>query len=255
MKRITTTLVSLLVLSVLTASFATAATITIRTDPWPPYTDEPGDKPGYMAEVAEAIFTAKGHKVDYQVMPWSRAIDAVKKGTYDAVLGTDQDESPDFVFPEKTFGVSQNGFYVKKGSSWKYAGGDSFKEIRVGVIDGYSYFPEIDSYLESYKGKKLFVATGDDALPKLLKMLKAGRLDTVVDNMNVMAVTLAENKLEDDIVLAGSVDDLGPLYMAFSPAKESSKEYSKIFDDGLAELRSSGKLQEILAKYGLKDWK
>ena len=255
MKHITTTLVSLLVLSVLTASFATAATITVRTDPWPPYTDEPGDKSGYMTEVAEAIFTARGHKVDYQIMPWSRALDAVQKGTYDAVLGTDPSESPDFVFPEQDLGVSQNGFYVKKGNAWKYSGGDSFKEVRVGVIDGYGYFPELDSYLESYKGKKLFVATGDDALPKLLKMLKAGRLDAVIDNMNVMAVTLEENKLADDIVLAGIVDDVDSLYMAFTPAKESSKEYSKIFDEGLAELRSSGKLQEILSRYGLVDWK
>jgi polar amino acid transport system substrate-binding protein len=255
MKRITTTLIALLVLSVLTAGLATAATITVRTDPWPPYTDEPGDKPGYMTEVAEAIFTAKGHTVDYQIMPWSRALDAVQKGTYDAVFGTDRDESPDFVFPEQALGVNQNGFYVKKGNSWKYTGGDSFKGVRVGVIDGYGYFPELDSYLESYKGKKLFVATGDDALPKLLKMLKAGRVDAVIDNMNVMAVTLEENNLADDIVLAGSVDDVGPLYMAFTPAKDSSKDYSKMFDDGLAELRSSGKLQEILSRYGLKDWK
>lgn len=255
MKRITTTLIALLVLSVLTAGLATAATITVRTDPWPPYTDEPGDKPGYMTEVVEAIFTARGHTVDYQIMPWSRALDAVQKGTYDAVFGTDRDESPDFVFPEQALGVNQNGFYVKKGNSWKYTGGDSFKEVRVGVIDGYGYFPELDSYLESYKGKKLFVATGDDALPKLLKMLKAGRVDAVIDNMNVMAVTLEENNLADDIVLAGSVDDVGPLYMAFTPAKDSSKDYSKMFDDGLAELRSSGKLQEILSRYGLKDWK
>ena len=255
MKRITTTLIALLVLSFLTAGLATAATITVRTDPWPPYTDEPGDKPGYMTEVVEAIFTAMGHTVDYQIMPWSRALDAVQKGTYDAVLGTDPSESPDFVFPEQALGVNQNGFYVKKGNSWKYTGGESFKGIRVGVIDGYGYFPELDSYLESYKGKKLFVATGDDALPKLLKMLKAGRVDAVIDNMNVMAVTLEENNLADDIVLAGSVDDVGPLYMAFTPAKDSSKDYSKMFDDGLAELRSSGKLQEILSRYGLKDWK
>ena len=82
MKRITNTLISLVVLTILTAGFATAATITIRTDMWAPYTDEPGEKPGYMVEVAEAIFTANGDKIDYQLMPWTRCLEDVKKGTY-----------------------------------------------------------------------------------------------------------------------------------------------------------------------------
>jgi len=255
MKRITNTLISLVVLTILTAGFATAATITIRTDMWAPYTDEPGEKPGYMVEVAEAIFTANGDKIDYQLMPWTRCLEDVKKGTYDAVLGTDPDESPTFVYPVEALGVNQNAFYVKKGSSWKYTNTESFKQIRLGLIDGYGYYPELDSYIETYKGNKLFKATGDDALPKLLKMLKAGRLDAVIDNVNVMSSIIQNEKLENTIVSAGVVDHKSDLFMAFTPAKDSSKDYAKIFDAGLVELRNSGKLQEILAKYGLKDWK
>ncbi len=255
MKRFTPLLIACLALTLLTTGFAIAETITIRTDTWAPYTDAPGNKPGYMTEVAKAIFTAKGYGIDYQLMPWTRCLDAVKKGTYDAVLGTDPSESPTFIYPAEALGINQNGFYVKKGSYWKYTGGDSFKTIRLGIIDGYGYFPELNSYIETYKGNKRFKATGDDALAKLLKMLKAGRLDAIIDNMNVMSATLQDDKLTDVIVNAGEVDYIDSIYMAFSPAKDSSKEYSKIFDEGLVELRNSGKLQEILARYGLKDWK
>jgi polar amino acid transport system substrate-binding protein len=257
MKRITTTLISLLVFSTLTAGFATAATITVRADSWAPYNEEPNSaQPGYMIELAKLIFEAKGHEVDYQLMPWSRSLDAVGKGTYDAVVGTDPEESPDFVFPAEPLGVNKNGFYVKKGSSWKYEGIDSIKQIRLGIIDGYGYYSDLDSYIEeSKKSGKLFAATGEDALPKLIKMLKAGRLDAVIENINVMTHELNEEKLSGAIVQAGSPNSEAPLYMAFSPAKESSKEYAKILDAGIVELRSSGKLQKILAKYGLKDWK
>ncbi len=255
MKRITSFLAVCLALTLLTTGFAIAETITIRTDTWAPYTDTPGDKPGYMTEVAEAIFTAKGYKIDYQLMPWTRCLDAVKKGTYDAVLGTEPSESPTFVYPTEALGVNQNGFYVKKGSSWKYTNADSFKQVRLGIIDGYGYFPELDSYIETYKGNKLFKATGEDALPKLLKMLKAGRLDAIIDNINVMSASIQEGKLTDVIVSAGAVDYLDDLYMAFSPAKDSSEKYSKIFDEGLIELRKSGELQKIMESYGLKDWK
>ena len=255
MKRITSFLAVCLAMTLLTAGFATAETITVRSDVWPPYTDEPGSNPGFMTEVAEAIFTAKGYQIDYQLMPWTRCIDAVQKGTYDAVLGTDPSESPDFVYPAEALGLNQNGFYVKKGSSWKYTGGDSFKQIRIGVIDGYGYFPELDSYIETYKGNKLFMATGDDALPKLLKMLKAGRLDAIIENISVMAVTLPAEKLSGEIISAGDVELKDEIFMAFSPAKDSSKKYSQIFDEGISELRKSGKLQEILSRYGVEDWK
>lgn len=257
MKRITTTLISLLVFSVLSAGFASAATISVRADSWAPYNEEPNSaQPGYMIELAKLIFEAKGHEIDYQLMPWTRSLAAVEKGTYDAVVGTDPDESPNFVFPTESLGVNKNGFFVKKGSSWTYGGIDSIKQIRLGIIDGYGYYSELDSYIEEdKKGAKLFSATGDDALPKLIKMLKAGRLDVVIENINVMTHELNAEKLSGEIVQAGDPNQAAPLYMAFSPAKESSKEYAKVLDDGIVELRNSGKLQEILTKYGLKDWK
>lgn len=254
MKRITLLLLALTIFSV---GFAAADTITIRSDTWPPYNDEPGSaKPGYMIEVVEQIFAAKGHTIDYQLMPWNRCLEEVQKGTYDAAVGTDTSEAADFVFPSESFGLNQNGFFVKKGSDWKYAGIDSLKSLRLGIIDGYGYTTKLDQYIEENgKSKKLFAATGDDALTKLIKMLKAGRLDVVVENINVMAQTLNDNQLENEIVNVGLTEESTMLYIGFSPAQKSSREYSRIFDAGLAELRSSGKLQQILSGYGLKDWK
>ncbi|MDH3997250.1 MAG: transporter substrate-binding domain-containing protein [Desulfuromonadales bacterium] len=255
MKRITSILLAMMILS---ASIAAAATITVRADPWMPYDGDPkSDKPGYMIEVAEAIFAAKGHTIDFQNMPWTRCLDAVRKGTYDAVVGADDSEASGFIFPSQSFGVNKNGFYVKKGSSWTYAGVSSLAQVRLGIIDGYGYAEKLDEYIVANKSnsKKIFIAKGDDALPKLIKMVKAGRLDVVIDNANVMAHTLQGLGLENAVVQAGAADEVTDLYMAFSPAKASSKEYAKIFDQGLAELRSNGKLQKILSRYGLKDWK
>lgn len=256
MKQITSILIACLVLTIFLAGFAAADTITVRADSWPPYNDEPNsEQPGYMVEIAQVIFSAHGHNIDYKLMPWTRSLDEVRKGTYDAVIGTDPDESPELIFPNEAFGVNQNGFFVKKGSAWKYSGIDSVKQIRLGVIDGYGYYPDLDKYIEGYKGSKLFAATGDDALPKLLKMLKAGRIDVVIENVNVMTQTLKEKNLSNELVSAGIAEEKFDLFMAFSPEKANSKEYSRIFDEGLAKLRRSGKLQEILARYGLADWK
>jgi len=66
---------------------------------------------------------------------------------------------------------------------------------------------------------------------------------------------LKKNDLFDD---AG--DDLTSVeasyvYIAFSPFFKQSKTYAKILSDGIIKYRKNGKLQKILNKYGLKDWK
>jgi polar amino acid transport system substrate-binding protein len=256
MKNFKFILIPCLTLLLISTGFATAATISIRADSWPPYNDEPGSAaPGYMIEIAELIFADKGHVIDYQLMPWTRSLDGVRKGTYDAVVGTDSEESPDFVFPKESFGTYQSAYFVAKSSSWKYAGIESLSKVRLGIIDGYGYYEALDNYIEkNKKTRSLFAATGDDALPKLLKMLKAGRIDAIVEDVNVMRQVLQEQQLVGDIVDAGLSEESSSLAIAFSPAKASSGQYARIFDEGIVKLRKSGKLQEILARYGLNDW-
>jgi len=209
-----------------------------------------------MIEVARMIFAARSHDIDYQLMPWSRSLATVEKGTYDAVVGTDQEESPNLVFPEESFGMFRNGFFAKPGKDWSYAGISSLASVRLGVIDGYSYFEEMDNYIAANKdGNRVFAATGDDALPKLLKMLVAGRIDVVIENVAVVQQTIQNTHFEGEIASAGLPEDSSPLYIAFSPANANSAEYCRIFDEGIVELRNSGKLKEILSYYGLEDWK
>lgn len=43
--------------------------------------------------------------------------------------------------------------------------------------------------------------------------------------------------------------------IAFSPALPQSEKYAEILSAGIAELRKSGELKQILSKYGLEDWK
>jgi polar amino acid transport system substrate-binding protein len=67
-------LIAALSLSML-CSLAKADTISIRADLWCPFNCDPsGAKPGYMIEIAKAVFEPLGHKIDYQTLNWARAI-------------------------------------------------------------------------------------------------------------------------------------------------------------------------------------
>ena len=49
-------------------------------------------------------------------------------------------------------------------------------------------------------------------------------------------------------------DHFEKIYIAFSPQKPESHKLAKILSEGMLKLRESGKLEEILNKYGLSDW-
>ena len=248
----------MLLLLLATTVAASAATISVRADSWPPYNDTPQEvKAGYMIEVLKEIFLPLGHKIDYRLLSWDESLAAVRKGQFDAVVGASKDDAPDFVYPKETFGRSGNGFFVLRGNPWRFQGLSSLTQVRLGVIESYAYNPELDNYLKAHKGTtRIVVAGGETPLGDLIDLLRQGKLDVIVEDTSVMTYALAKSKVPPgEIKRAGELGESSDLYVAFSPGGKNSREYARLFDAGLIKLRQSGRLQAILARYGLKDWK
>lgn len=243
----------LAVTSLLVVGGVGADTISIRADEWFPVNGQPGaDKPGYMIELAKAVLEPAGHTVDYQLMPWERALDSVRKGRHDCVVGAYKEDAPDFVFPDTPWGLDSTGFFVQESSSWSYSGFDSLMDKTVGVINGYAYGEEFDQLIAS--NPKVFRGLGgNDALDKNIKKLAAGRIDVVVESPNVMRAKLKEMGVSG-IKLAGTLGEPSEMYIACSPATGKSEAYIKLVEEGTAKLRASGKLEDIMGRYGMSDW-
>lgn len=249
---------ALLSLGAAASTPAVADVISLRADEWCPYNCAPGDaKPGYMVEIAKKVFEAAGHPIDYQILNWARAIEETRAGKFTGIVGAAKGDAEDFVFPEEALGASINVFAVRKADTWTYDGIPSLSGRSLGAVRDYSYGDVIDKYIEANKGSatKIQVASGDNALEINLRKLQKGRLDTVVEGDYVLKYTLAKLGMDNDIKVAGADAEADPIYIAFSPANPKSQEYAALLTKGLAELRASGQLQEILGKYGLKDWK
>ncbi len=245
----------LVVLLVLVSCISFAAEkITVRADIWMPYNGEPGsDKPGYGIEIMQAVFGAKGIEIDYQTMPWNRAIEDTREGKFDCIIGAGVRDAEGFVFPAEPMGFNVNDLFVKPDSTFKFENIEGLKSVKIGIIADYSYSSEaFDAYVAANKDdeQKLFVVSGDGALEKLSKMVIAGRIDAFMEN----PLVVAQEAWKDDVKSAGQVGEKDALFVAFSPAKDSSKKYADMLDAGIKELRSNGKLKEILDKYNLKDW-
>lgn len=212
--------------------------------------------PGYLVDIATAIFEKRGYTIDFQLLSWNRAVDEARKGRINGIVGAYKEEAPDFIFPSDNLGKTTVTFFVRKEKNWHYNGIKSLDTVDLGVIDGYSYgTTEFDNYINEFKGtQKIQMAVGEDPLPKNLRKLLLGRIDATVDDVTVVNRAIKSLGYTDHFRQAGTLSKGNSIYIAFSPALPESKEYAQILSKGLVELRQSGKLKKILAAYHLTDW-
>ena len=234
---------------------AQAETISLRADVWCPYNCEPdADRPGILIEIAKYAFESKGHKVDYKILPWSRAIVETREGAHDGIIGAFKEDAPDFVFPREAAAEVANVFFVKRGEAWQYTGRDSLTPATIGVIKDYSYGEMLDAYIKQHAadGQRLQIVPGENGLALNVKKLLKGRITAVLEERMVMRYYLLKNNQADMVSEAG-LAGTSSIYIAFSPARPRSAEYAEILAGAVLEMKKNGLFNKILEKYGLNN--
>ncbi len=230
--------------------------LVVVSDIWMPYNGKPDSKmEGYAVEILRAVFKRQGVEVKYIERPWKRAVEDVRSGKADLVIGALHSEAPDFIFPEQSLGRTAMCFYTNW-RSWKFTGPESLKEVRTGLVQGYGYRDWLTKDAKNNPGRYQ-VLHGEDALPRLIQILEQDRVQAIPGNQAVVNYYIKTLGLEDAIFMAGCEKDVEPreLFFALSPAhSERSRKLAAIIDKGIATMRMSGQLNHLLIKYGLKDW-
>lgn len=232
----------------------TGKVLKIVADLWCPINCTPmDDEEGVGIDLVRKIFEPMGYTVDYLLMPWARALEEVRAGKIDAIIGANATDDATLVFPKESIIRITDDFYVMEGDDWTYSGIDSLEGRRIGVIKDYGYNDIITEYVGKHMREAGVVQEvgGGDALEQNIRKLLAGRINVVVESAPVMQYMLKRLGLQEKVKWAGGVDQ-GFVYLAFSPALESSPEEAKHFDRGIVELRKAGALPAMYERYGLK---
>lgn len=229
--------------------------ITVVADEWCPFNCAPdSDLPGILIEIAQKAFSKKGIEIDYQIVPWERALEGVREGKFNAAVGASTGDAPDFIFPGEGIDPKMS-FFVLKGSNIKIEKLEDLSKISLGSISGYSYNSEIDKYIDDNQGdiKKIQLVAGEDGLEMNIKKLLHKRIDAFVDSELVGKYTLSSFPERDQVLAipAPLSNDSNEVFLAFSPKIDKSKEYAQILSDELKSLKNSGELNKILARYGI----
>jgi len=233
---------------------AEEATVRLGADEWMPYngTSDP-QRPGYVIELARAIFEPKGIKVEFTAMPWEQALGAVRAGTLSGAIGANKQEAAGLVLPVEKIGAPSLCLMTRADSKWTYENLASFRNARFGVIKDYSYWPDLDAYIARSAGKGIVVAGGENPLDDLMKKLQAGEIDVLGESEPVLLWYLRSHGLERTQFRVVYKGDPDPIYIGFAPTADGHR-FAGLFDDGVRALRASGGLGKILLRYGLHDW-
>jgi len=248
-------LVSLCVLA-RTALAGPAAPIIVASDEWCPYNcGEDDPREGYAVDILRAIFEPGGIAVDYRVMGWERAVEEARQGHVAAVIGATADEVEGFVLPAETIGEDFFAFFVRRGDPWRYLGPESLLGKSLGVPAGYSLIPAIEAFSKNHEKEiDLYRAGREMPARHNLELLVEGRLDIVADDAQVICALAHTMGIAEIIEYAGFDGDHADLYIAFSPSDPRAARLAALFDEGMKNLRETGRLQAILDRYGLTDW-
>jgi polar amino acid transport system substrate-binding protein len=208
-----------------------------------------------MIDAMREAFAKSNYQIEYRNMPWADAIAAVSQGTFDAVVGASLDEAKDLVAAIEPIGENKTCFYTRADDPFHYRGYEDLLRRRLGVTYGYLYGTVLDNYIarNRHDSNVVQLVGGDKPLLKNIQRLTGRRVDTIVENMAVMNYS-TQKFLIKGIRLAGC-DEPSTLHIAFSPKRPDSRKLADIASQEIKALRKSGRLQDILARYGLKDWK
>lgn len=229
--------------------FVYGKNLIIAADKWEPINGDPGsDKPGYVIELANKIFSAAGYQVEYLIVPWARAIASTEDGKYNAVIGATKENSTQLLIPNEPFGILNNSYFTDKLSNWNYHGPKSLKNEKIGVILGYKY-GDIQPYLNAKRGTvSVQFLGGNNPLINNFRKLFSGRITVLVDWQPVVDYTAQLNGWSDSIRFAGEGGNRTPLFLGFADDQEALLE---IWDKGIQQLKKNGSFKKIVKKYGI----
>jgi len=227
-----------------------AEEISVAADEWCPHNCKPGDKmPGYGIEILQMVAQKMNLNLRYEVMPWTRAIADARAGKYTMIIGASKEEGKGFIFPDEPMNRVQDGFWILRTDPWRYTGKNSVKGRRIGIIQDYNY-GEITPILNQ---EDVTVAVAEDGLIQNIERLEKGRINVLIEEEKSFLYTITKLGKKDKFINASKVNVSGgiPVYIAISPQYADAKKLSAIISETIKELRSNGRLKEILKKYGV----
>lgn len=236
----------LLAMTVLFASAALAEDYAIATDtafrPFE-FTDETGTLVGIDVEILAAVAADQGFTYTIEPLGWDASIAACQAGQKDGMIAgasiTDARKESGWIFSDGYYNATQS-MAVAQGSP--ISGFEDLKDKSVAVKIG----TMSKEYADSLSGQYGFTVVTFESSPDIYQAVIGGQCAACFDDTPIMADYIKVNGVPLQLVDGTANEGADYGFAVFSADKQ---ELIDKFNAGLANIKASGKYDEIIEKY------
>jgi polar amino acid transport system substrate-binding protein len=227
------------------SSFSFGKTISVTTDPWPPFADPANPDHGLVLQIVKQAYKLEGIDVSFTYLPWARAIKMVEKKKYDVLACVWKTPEREKIFEYSDVILTNKLRLIKSEESDFTFSGDlkELSEMRIGVIRGYSYNNEFDN-------ATFFIREPVRDIMMNIKKLLVGRVNLTIADDLVARIAISRSRPDLFIRLRFLDPPIAEndLHIVSAKGKEG-RDLISTFNSGLRKLDESGDLQRIMDSY------
>lgn len=220
-----------------------ASTIRLTNGHWPPYMENTPPHFGVISHIVTLAFAKEDIPVSYGFFPWSRARLLAEKGLWDgSVAWTCRRKLlRHFHFSDPI--VAHNyALFHRTSMDFDWDDVKDLESYRIGLTQDYNYGEEFEEAVAAGT-ISADVTTSDESN---FRKLAAGRIDLFPMEPAVGMGMLKELGLSDKITFHTTPLQSDYLYLILSKRMPESERYLEKFNEGLSELRASGRLEDLI---------
>jgi polar amino acid transport system substrate-binding protein len=238
-------LFSLVVVACLLVPAAGADTVRMLANMSPPYADEKLPENGLALELVTHIMDRAGYEADVSIEIWSRAMEGVRIGVYDALATAwhSEEREQDFLFSDPYLD-SRLILLKRRTDPMVYDDMSDLRGRRLGVRSDYAYGVD-------FSGVPDLVLVEENHLIQSLLNLLNGSVDLVIGDQRTMALQLEEYlKTQRHNFQVAPIELPGrSRHVAASREVAVSEEMIEAFNRALAETIDDGSHAAIINKW------
>lgn len=225
--------------------------IRIAIGEWPPFIGEALPHYGVVPQLLNEAFATQGVSVEYGFFPWKRAYTAVKQGRWQAsaIWGRTPEREADCLFSAVVYSDEVVLFYRRdKPINWdgSLTGAEQLNGLRIGIPLGSAKMPVLEQ--AEQRGWVQYEASGDELIN--LRKLAAGRIDAVDIVKGSGSYVLNQLSAKERARLTTTpAYETWDYHLIFSRQLPESERLQQLFDQGLRELKDSGRYAQIWQQF------
>ena len=163
--------------------------VRLASDDWCPYVCAKDGRivNGVLVDFAQQVLSAKGYRLESQLMPLNRAMLLTEQGKIDGIYAPAID---DRLVLSRPILSSRACFYTRPDSNWAYQSMRSLDGVVTGAIDDYGYdngpFDDFVARAKQTKSPRIEINRGETAVEANITKLLRKRYDVMIEHEAVL---------------------------------------------------------------------